>query len=493
VTPGAPARTAARIVGAALLIAAAAIVVWEPWHGPVVVTLSSTHGIDAGDGIVIPLVVLSAIVWKAAARPTAGHTWSLSSSFWRWSGPVAAIVLGVLLILAATVNAGYAGALLPAGGGTFGSRVHFAAADESLPVDRWTYVALTYDGSVLKLFVNGRVVASRDVSERLQRSSRPLWIGGNHPYGEHFDGVIDELRIYSRALTRAELEVDRASPAGALPERAAMPPGLVSAYSFDAGSGGVVEDVSGHGHGGEVLGAKWTSDGRFGNALQFDGSNAVVRVAPSPALDMGTAMTLSAWVKPASGQSGWRTVVQRETDAYFLDASSAGPDHLGRFDDPLAAGIVVAALWFGLSLASSGGGWLGRRRRQSWAIAVAVAAIGLTVDMLLAPAASALALAAVALWLAASATGALEVLMFTLVAVVSAAATWTSLDNVELSGIRLGADDGGAARAGLLGLLLLVIGLLRAPAAMRSVGASRPTAGACRSPTGRPCEFDELR
>ena len=37
-------------------------------------------------------------------------------------------------------------------------------------------------------------------------------------------------------------------------------------------------------------------------------------------------MTLSAWIRPAATQSGWRTIMQRETDAYFLNASNSdGP------------------------------------------------------------------------------------------------------------------------------------------------------------------------
>jgi hypothetical protein len=77
--------------------------------------------------------------------------------------------------------------------------------------------------------------------------------------------------------------------------------------------------------------------------------------------------------------------------------------------------------------------------------------------------------------MAASATSALEVITFTLVAVGSAVVTWTSLAHVDVSGVSLAADDGGAARAGLLGLLLLVTGLLRIPAATRSGAGSRPT------------------
>ena len=42
----------------------------------------------------------------------------------------------------------------------------------------------------------------------------------------------------------------------------------------------------------------------------------------SASLNVSTAMTLSAWIQPTAGQSGWRTIMQRERDAYFLNASN---------------------------------------------------------------------------------------------------------------------------------------------------------------------------
>ena len=52
----------------------------------------------------------------------------------------------------------------------------------------------------------------------------------------------------------------------------------------------------------------------------------MVRVADSASLDLTTAMTLSAWIRPTASQSGWRTILQRQTDSYFLNASNSdGP------------------------------------------------------------------------------------------------------------------------------------------------------------------------
>ena len=76
------------------------------------------------------------------------------------------------------------------------------------PVNAWTHVALTYDGATLRLFVNGTQVASRATTGAIQTTDNPLWIGGNSPYGEYFTGLIDEVRVYNRALTQAEIQTD---------------------------------------------------------------------------------------------------------------------------------------------------------------------------------------------------------------------------------------------------------------------------------------------
>jgi hypothetical protein len=73
--------------------------------------------------------------------------------------------------------------------------------------------------------------------------------------------------------------------------------GLVAAYSFDAGSGTTLTDSSGKGNHGTISGATWTTQGRFGKALTFDGVNDVVTVPDASPLDLGSQGSLAAWVK----------------------------------------------------------------------------------------------------------------------------------------------------------------------------------------------------
>ena len=83
-----------------------------------------------------------------------------------------------------------------------------------LPLNTWTHLASTYDGSMQRLFVDGVEVANAALSGSMLASASVLRIGGNSIWGEYFTGVIDEVRIYSRALTAAEIQADRNAPIG---------------------------------------------------------------------------------------------------------------------------------------------------------------------------------------------------------------------------------------------------------------------------------------
>src|SRR3989304_1443402 len=84
----------------------------------------------------------------------------------------------------------------------------------------------------------------------------------------------------------------------------AHPSGLVAAYSFNDGAGVTVLDSSGNNHSGTISGALWTSQGKYGGALSFDGVKDWVTVSDTPALDLVTGMTLEAWIRPTA-LKGW--------------------------------------------------------------------------------------------------------------------------------------------------------------------------------------------
>ena len=84
----------------------------------------------------------------------------------------------------------------------------FALRDgtSTLPLNTYSHIAVTYNGSSLVFYVNGVATGSTAVTGNIQTSTLPLRIGGNAIWGEYFQGQIDELRVYNRALSQNEIQ-----------------------------------------------------------------------------------------------------------------------------------------------------------------------------------------------------------------------------------------------------------------------------------------------
>ncbi len=101
-----------------------------------------------------------------------------------------------------------------------------------------------------------------------------------------------------------------------------QPSGLVAAYGFNEGTGTTIGDASGKGNVGTAASTTWSTAGKFGNALSFNGTSSLVTIANSASLSLTTAVTLEAWVRPTAVTSKWRDVVYKGNDIYFLEATS---------------------------------------------------------------------------------------------------------------------------------------------------------------------------
>ena len=424
-----------------LLGLAAAIVSLDAVHGPVVLSLSATHGVDAWDLPAAPFAIGAIVVARARCFGDP------STASWWWTAPAATITLGVLLLLAGVLTR-EGGPLVPAGGGVFDQTMTQAVDRRPVPVDRWTYLALTYDGSQERLYVNGDLAARHPAGARLETPDSPLWIGGNRPWGSHFEGLIDDVRVYRRALSTAEMRDDMARPAGPAP-------GLAAGYAFDDGSGATVRDASGHDNTGWIGSATW-AQGRHGDALRFDGAGSAVRIPPSRTLDLTRAMTLSAWIRPEARQRGWRTIIQRQTAAYFLTASSDRVKQDGAVDDVRVALIAIAGAWLVLLIAMRRAPGAAARRR--WWVPVVLFVLGSVVDGALAPAGTLLGPMLVALWVAAMAADRRERALLLLAALACAAVSLLALAGWDA----LSDNDGGTTRTGALGAVFVLAGVAAA-------------------------------
>ena len=77
---------------------------------------------------------------------------------------------------------------------------------------QWQHLAATYNGTTARYYIDGIEVASRTVSGSVGNSN--IWrIGayGTSP-GGFFDGTIDDVRIYNRALSAGEVQFDMNQP-----------------------------------------------------------------------------------------------------------------------------------------------------------------------------------------------------------------------------------------------------------------------------------------
>jgi outer membrane biosynthesis protein TonB len=106
--------------------------------------------------------------------------------------------------------------------------------------------------------------------------------------------------------------------------------GLVAAYAFNEATGTTVHDASGNNNNGTISSAAWSTGGRFGSAISFNGSSSIVTIPDSASLHLSKAVTLEAWISPTSASGEWQNVIFKEMPsdgAFFLYRSgfSAAP------------------------------------------------------------------------------------------------------------------------------------------------------------------------
>lgn len=153
---------------------------------------------------------------------------------------------------------------------------------------QWYHIAMTYDNIQLKLYVNGELKDSEDVSGNLKNNSRDIDFGSDGGAQKFFKGIIDEIYLYDRALSITEIE-DYYNSTKPIPQ-------MISMWHFDENSGNIAYDSKGD-NDGTVSGAEWTT-GISGNALDFDGSGGNVLVPNSEDLNItGENLSFSYWFK----------------------------------------------------------------------------------------------------------------------------------------------------------------------------------------------------
>lgn len=162
----------------------------------------------------------------------------------------------------------------------------------------WYHVAGVYNNltQTAKIYVNGieqSTTATGTIPSSIGDDTSPFQIGAedrNNTPKNFYDGIIDEARIYNRALFSSEVQ-----------QLYNFAPGPSLHWQFDEGTGSSAFDKSGNGYTGTLLPTnyKWVT-GKVGGAIDLTRSNTdEAGVSASDVLDMGTAtdFTLSVWTK----------------------------------------------------------------------------------------------------------------------------------------------------------------------------------------------------
>jgi len=179
-----------------------------------------------------------------------------------------------------------------------------------LPINEWTHVAVSYDGSKNYVYINGRLDNSASNSGTITTSTSALSIGALGCSSEFYNGSIDEVRIYNKSLSIEEIRTIYTS--SLYYQR--NPEGLIGYWRLDDNANDYASNNDG-----TITGATFV-EGKYGSALSFDSlSQDYVEIPAGNSLGINSDITLSAWILQ-DGFAGIRPVIYRTvgSDASYI-------------------------------------------------------------------------------------------------------------------------------------------------------------------------------
>ena len=215
-----------------------------------------------------------------------------------------------------------------------GTSGHDITSDTTLnSADVWYHIVGTYDGNTQRLYIDG-VLDGTPASWTgvIGDTTNDLALGNRSRfYNIPFDGVLDDVRIYNRALSEGEIRRLYNSGLAGRPKLGVTPgavtDGLVGHWTFDGPD--LLEnatDISGQGNTGYLINftSTTTTSGPLGQALEFDGGDDYVDINGLPNFDKNSDYTWTFWIKPLSASSG-DILAQDDSSActgYYIDHDS---------------------------------------------------------------------------------------------------------------------------------------------------------------------------
>ncbi|RTQ52109.1 T9SS type A sorting domain-containing protein [Hymenobacter gummosus] len=116
----------------------------------------------------------------------------------------------------------------------------------------WHHTAATYDGSRVKIFIDGAKVLDEPQTGTVTINTNPLTLGQQPGFTEYYNGQADEIRLWNVARTEAQIQADYNKTV------LGTQPGLVAYYRLDEGSGTAFVDQTANGNNGTLAAASAT-------------------------------------------------------------------------------------------------------------------------------------------------------------------------------------------------------------------------------------------
>jgi uncharacterized repeat protein (TIGR01451 family) len=187
-----------------------------------------------------------------------------------------------------------------------GTAHHVSTPPNVVSNNAWQHVAVTYNTNtgLAALYHNGNKVREDNIGSFVPNTAGDLLIGRRAPLS--FAGAIDEVSIYHRDLSAAEIQAIAAARgagkcgSGGVSGNCNLPANLTGWWPLD----GNASDRIGT-NDGRLLGEPTFRAGLVGQALSFDGIDDQVEVRAAPALNvgLGTGFTLELWINPSDLQA----------------------------------------------------------------------------------------------------------------------------------------------------------------------------------------------
>jgi hypothetical protein len=113
-----------------------------------------------------------------------------------------------------------------------GATSTLVASSGTMDTDKWYHAAVTYDGAAMKIYLDGAEVGSMGKTGTVGvNPAVSAWIGNNpgNP-SQGFNGIIDEVRLYNRALSPSEIDQLYSGSGSTRIERATGQAGIIQVY-----------------------------------------------------------------------------------------------------------------------------------------------------------------------------------------------------------------------------------------------------------------------